>query len=331
MKRWAYLVVLLLGVGVGYLGGTVGFTSLFRGFSLENSTATQVRAGGEFEYINPLLMCGASEGSSFEGFAAAKKTVSDILSKNMESHTVSGAGLYYRDLLSGQWFGVHEDETFAPGSLLKVPLMISYLKQAETDPAVLAQKYSFDGTDDQTRYQNFKPTKPIVPGKPYTVEALLQSMVADSDNNAAQILATHADGNLIDEIYDVLGFSAPQNVMAEGIVSPKNFSYFLRVLYNATYLNREYSERALAVLSQSTFDQGIRAGTPSYIKVAHKFGERVLGRTGTELHDCGIVYYPNHPYALCIMSRGESFQALTALVRDLSSELYKFTDSQYRR
>ena len=52
----------------------------------------------------------------------------------------------------------------------------------------------------------------------------------------------------------------------------KNYSKVFFALLNATYLNKENSEKALELLSNTDFTQGIVAGVPNNIKVAHKFG-----------------------------------------------------------
>ena len=70
---------------------------------------------------------------------------------------------------------------------------------------------------------------------------------------------------------------------------------------------------------------------PPSIGVVHKFGERSLGPNGEtkQLHDCGIVYYPNHPYLLCIMTRGTSFEPLRKTIAGTSQLFYAELDSQY--
>ena len=61
--------------------------------------------------------------------------------------------------------------------------------------------------------------------------------------------------------------------------------------------------------------------------VAHKFGERgIIGQDGIEqkqLHDCGIIYYPNHPYILCVMTRGYKLAELEEIVRTVSKNIYQ--------
>ena len=74
-------------------------------------------------------------------------------------------------------------------------------------------------------------------------------------------------------------------------------------------------QKVLDLLSQSTFIQGIVAGVPEGVKVAHKFGEAEgvdkEGKVVTHiLNDCGIVYKPESPYILCIMIEGEDYSQM---------------------
>jgi len=103
------------------------------------------------------------------------------------------------------------------------------------------------------------------------------------------------------------------------------------MLYNASYLNKELSEKALQYLSEVDFKQGLVSGVPQGIVVAHKFGEKVFGSSAEikQLHDCGIVYYPRHPYLLCVMTRGASFEYLDDTIRQISSLVYQEVDAQH--
>ena len=62
---------------------------------------------------------------------------------------------------------------------------------------------------------------------------------------------------------------------------------------------------------------------PKNIIVAHKFGES--GELGKEvqLHDCGIVYSPQHPYLICVMTKGKDFKNLENVIRSISKIAYE--------
>jgi len=88
------------------------------------------------------------------------------------------------------------------------------------------------------------------------------------------------------------------------------------------------SEKALEILSEGGYMNGLRKGVPSEVLVAHKFGERTIDGSidNIQLHDCGIVYYPTKPYLLCIMTRGDSFINQEKVIAELSSFVYKEID-----
>ena len=69
--------------------------------------------------------------------------------------------------------------------------------------------------------------------------------------------------------------------------------------------------------------------------VAHKYGVLVVPQTATttasdQLHDCGVVYYPNHPYLLCIMTSGNNLAGQQTTLKDISAAAYRWLDAYYK-
>jgi beta-lactamase class A len=116
----------------------------------------------------------------------------------------------------------------------------------------------------------------------------------------------------------------------EDYISVQAYAGFYRILYNASYLSKEMSERALIYLSYEDFKEGILAGIPKGLPVASKFGERALGPNYEikQLHEFGIVYYPGRPYLIGIMTRGRDFDKLKTVLRDISRLIYEEIDRQ---
>jgi hypothetical protein len=46
------------------------------------------------------------------------------------------------------------------------------------------------------------------------------------------------------------------------------------------------------------------------------------GREQKQLHDCGIVYFPNHPYIVCLMTRGYDWNVLEKTLKDISKIIF---------
>lgn len=254
-----------------------------------------------------------------------KNKLEQIVDTNMANKNATRISVYYRDLNNGPWVGLYEEEKFIPASLLKIPLMMIYYKNAEKKPSILKKKYKFiPGEFNQYSVtQHYDPKVDLEEGKEYTVEELIERMIVYSDNNALFILASHADPDEQRELFTELGFKLPSELNASAqFVSVRNIGSFFRVLYNATYLNEEMSEKALQLLTKTDFKKGITAGVPSDVTVAQKYGERDDNGI-MELHDCGIVYFPNHPYIICIMTQGTNYEKLSNVIKDISSLTYE--------
>ncbi len=232
--------------------------------------------------------------------------------------------VYFRDLNNGPWFGINETERFYPASLLKVPLAMSYYFFAQTNPDILTQEIAFKGPRGTT-IAYFPPTKHIEEGNTYTIEELILLMLEQSDNDAAVILDQFAGRERTGEVYRDLGVD-PGTVDAIYSIDVRTYASFFRILYNATYIGRIFSERMLETMSRSSFEQGIVAGVPSNIRVAQKFGEKILAPDSTgkplyQLHNCGIVY-AEIPYTLCIMTQGYALEELADIIKNTSATVF---------
>jgi beta-lactamase class A len=150
-------------------------------------------------------------------------------------------------------------------------------------------------------------------------------MIVNSDNGAKYTLLQHIDSSAVLDVFSSLGVSEPD--VPNYVISDKSYARFFKVLYNATYLDADMSERAMELLSQSTFKNGIAATIPTNIPIAHKFGQYTNSglensTKAWELSDCGIVYYPNDPYLLCVMTKGVDLNSLSATIQAVSKTVY---------
>lgn len=296
--------------------------------SLGEKESIALREKGNFKFIQPLLLCGASDNEEAEGLQPMKEHVATYIDRKIQKKSAIQVSVYFRDILSGQWFGINENEKYTPASLLKIPIMIAFLKMAETQPALLSEEIFYDGGFDSNSVEEFQPNKKILPGNSYTIETLIKMMISYSDNNALALLSSHVDQHVLDEVYTDLGIEIPPESAVAKFMSAKVFSQFFRILYNSSYLNREMSEKALQFLNDADFEHGITAGIPDDINVAQKFGERTRytenGEIRRALHNCGIVYYPEQPYVLCIMTRGTDFDELSEIIERISAMIFRW-------
>lgn len=327
IKKILIIVVLLLfGMGAGIIVDrtllkTPQIQALF-------PDAHQVRQGG-YSLINPLLECEVGGERLSQQFISFRYQIETEVNKLKSSGQIEDMSVYFRDLNNGIGIGVNEKEGFTPASLLKLPIMMAYLKQSESDPTILKKSYTFSDPEDRNIGEHVRPKEPIIKGKSYTVEELLKSMIVSSDNNAMALLVENLPLEIQDKVYTDLGIAVPGLRGNEDSMSVNDYASFFRILYNASYLSKNNSQKALSLLTEVDFADGLRAGVPKGVQVANKFGERELGES-QQLHDCGIVYYTDHPYLLCVMSRGSSFANSSSSIKDISRLVYKEVESQVK-
>lgn len=291
-----------------------------------------IRKNFNYKYINPILECN-SDISLNSKLTPIKESIESIINQEVSKKNITFASIYYRDLNNGPWFGINEKEYFSPASLVKVPILIAYLKKAEIDPSLLQKKLTVsDDPETGNNIQNIKPSVATVVKQEYTIEKLLEEMIIYSDNNAYNTLAQNLTGDEIIKVYqdlDVDISKAFQNPNGN-IITVKNYASFFRILYNGSYLNNETSEKALKLLNQVEYKDALVAGVPKDIIVSHKFGERkYLDTNEIQFHDCGIVYFPKKPYLLCVMTKTtQNANKAINFIKEISQVVYQSQNKQ---
>ncbi len=321
--------VIAAACGFFVLGGLVSYMIFGRSSAAPVSATTAITTGplrlGREGLINPVLAYTTPK--STMRLAPLEKSIQSEIYSITQAGTASDVGVYFQDLDAGRWTGVNEEHQFSPASLLKVPVMIAYLKSAEADPNTLDRKMTFDGSFDDNAIENIKPLKSIQAGKSYSIDDLIKYMIEYSDNNAAHILFDDLGIDKLKQVFDDLKVPFPMS--QSDYLSPEKYSFFFRVLYNSTYLSPLMAQKALGLLAYADFPQGISAGVPENITTAQKFGEHTFPGGTQELHDCGIIYHPTHPYFLCIMTKGGDLAKLTDVIRKMSVLIYDQVDKNF--
>lgn len=326
-------------IGFIAIGGVafflLGYLAHFLINNYINSTITEtgIREKGKYTYIAPLLYCSSTERKDYGPFNDLNNKVQAVIDQKIKDGLAEKVSVFFRDT-KAHWIGINDSDLYSPASLLKVPLMIAYYKEAENDPSILEQRYTYPTDSDLNANEVFKPKKQLTPGASYSVSELIEAMITESDNNAADILQGNINQKILSEVYTDLGLPiADHTDPNKADMSPKMYTYFLRVLYNATYLSPTYSEQALSFLAKSSFDQGLRLGIQDGTAIASKFGERTeIDQNGMvlskNLNDCGLIYAKNDPYFLCVMTKGQDYKGLSSTIGDISKVVYQEVLSQ---
>jgi beta-lactamase class A len=342
LHRWYGLVALFV-VG-GMIGWLLPITSPFSMNELvKNRGAVLYQSSDDYKFIDPLLACDIGTEAEFPELAPVKSTVNKVVQAEISQGNAQSISVYLRSLKGARWFEINGQTQYAPASLLKVFVMMAYYKEDNDlgNNSVLSRQISFRGSASSKGDTPGQIIPHLVNGGVYSVDQVIKQMVVYSDNDALNTLVDNFDKETYQDfqaIFSDLKIPSPvtQSEDAMNFMSVENYAMAFRVLFGSTYLSREYSERALGLLSQAKYTDGIVAGIPTGLTVAHKFGVRSIpaaqngGAEGAELHDCGIVYYPDHPYLLCVMTRGSNFGELQNVLQNVSSTAYKSLDTFYK-
>lgn len=316
-------------IAIFALGLALGLASVrFYGHSRKpvGGEMVETRASG-YKFVKPLVECDPADKSELRSF---KSEVESVVGQVVDAGYASRVSVYFRDLNNGPWFSVNPEEDFIPSNLLKVPTMIGVLRVAEKTPAFLQAKETVPQgfPIDASMALNNRETLKV--GATYTVEDLLFRMIVYSDNSAAIMLNNLLPKDAEERTYRELGVGFHEKSGRTEWLSVETYASFFRILFNATYLNREMSEKALAFLAHSDLPPGLPNLAPPGVEVAKKYGHYRLDGAGEtdQLHVCGIVYYPKRPYLVCVMTRGSDTKNLAVAIGKITTEIYKHVDRQ---
>ena len=281
----------------------------------------EVRAT-QYKYISPLLRVDILNDENPKSISLKNK-LEDYIKKSIDQKKAIKISIYFKNPALNRRIYINEKEKYTPASIMKLITLIAFLKQAETDQNLLSKQLAFNKTSNSAGY-NFPPLKDIEPGKTYTIDELLSYMVIYSSNDAKDLLTENIDPSYIDKTFQNLQLEPIKYENSEDFMDIYTYGSLFRTLYNASYLSDQMSEKALELLTNSSFHEGISASVPSSVHIAHKFGERNNLNTGEkQLHDCGIVYTKKTSYYLCVMTKGSSFNDLKQIIQNLSLLTYQ--------
>ncbi len=250
-----------------------------------------------------------------------RDAVRELVEGYKASGTLVTASVYVYEPRTGDWTNYGANEQYEPGSMMKIPLLLTYLSMSEEHPGMLSKKMSCAPEDCRTPYQTNTPKEQAEAGGAYTVARLLELMITHSDNHATSVLLRHVTSDRYIRTYADLGLPLPDDGKEPYKMNARDFSVFMKALYGSSLLSPINSEYALRLMAGSPYLNGIMAGLPEGINAAHKFGESGDAE-GHQLHETALVYAGDHPYLITVMTRGPEAGALPGTIAELSKLVY---------
>lgn len=314
MVRWCWAMLV-----VGVVGCDAGRDSTV----VDGSDAEQGRLEGT-RLTRPFIEDpGVRDGSA--RMIELRERVGTRVTAARRADSTLHVSFYARSLENGDWTAVAEDDRYLPASLMKVPVLYHALTRLEADPPLGWRTFRYPGAAEMPSPDNLEgvaPPRHMVPGEEYTLLDLLLRMVAYSDNHAKDLVMAGVDPAQVDALMAQVGLPDMHDTGGRVEMTARSYATLFRMLYYSSVFSRATSEFALDLLSRADFAAGIRAGVPEGTVVASKYGVHLDPEdpaSGTQLHECGIVYLPGDPFTLCVMTRSQT--ATTAQLAELVSGL----------
>jgi beta-lactamase class A len=254
----------------------------------------------------------------------------------------SGAdvGVYFKTLDGSCEWVSRADDSFHAASTMKIPVLIELFHQIkqgklklddhlliknEFHSIVDGSLYTLSAADD-SEAELYK-----AEGQTRTLRELSNLMIIVSSNLATNLLVEKlgleniratvhdlgADGmKVLRGVEDGKAFEKGLN----NTTTARGLGILLQAIATGKTVDGASSQEMLAILDRQKFNEGIPAGLPAGIRVAHKTGEI------TKIHHDAAIVFADRPFVLVILVRGlVEKKDSAALMADISEKFYEAT------
>lgn len=244
------------------------------------------------------------------------------------------------DLETGDELVINADESFHAASTMKVPIMMAIFDQIRAGALDIDQRVpitnDFISLADGSHYSVSPESDSEASlykkvGQTETIRELMRLMIDYSSNLATNILIEKVSPQKIMDLMRTIGANRIQ--VLRGVEDGKAFSrglnntttardlmIIMRLIAERRAVSDTASGKMVDIMLGQKFNEGIPAGLPPAVKVAHKTGS--ITRIN---HDAAIVYPPGRkPYVLVVLTRGiDSEPVAHKLIADISRAVYQ--------
>jgi beta-lactamase class A len=222
------------------------------------------------------------------------------------------AGVSVLNLANGERVSIRGGETYPSASLIKLAVLVTLLDQVNRGAISLDERISMLARD---RVGGSGVLQYLQSGLQPTVGDAAWLMITVSDNTATNLILNHLDVKTVWDKMDSLGLHhtrihsktfiratsiAPDSSVKYGlgVTTPDETVRLLELLYRGQAVSPAMDSTALEILRNNQDYAKLARWLPEDLRFAHKTGEVDQSR-----NDCGIMYGPDAPVAVCVMTR----------------------------
>ncbi|HEX5734067.1 MAG TPA: serine hydrolase [Blastocatellia bacterium] len=294
---------------------------------------TKLKTSARFSALVILLLCPAL-------FAFESNDRENKIQQLIKESGAEMVGVAYFDLETGAEILINADENFHAASTMKVPVMMEVFRQDRKGKLSLNDyipiKNDFISIADGTRFSisaesDSEQTLYNRIGQIEVVSELIHLMINVSSNLATNLLIERVTAPSVMEYMREIGArnirvlrgvedSKAYELGMNNTTTARDLMIILRQIARKQAVSSKASNEMVKILLEQKFNDGIPAGLPKEVKVAHKTGSITKIN-----HDAAIVYPANRkPYVLVVLTRGiEDEKRANKLIADISRTIYK--------
>lgn len=250
--------------------------------------------------------------------------VLESIRERMESipgHT----GFYYLNLVTGQEYGVREDEIFGAASVIKLPLYMHILSECAAGRMSMDEILTITTSD---KVPICGALTLFTGNIPADVRTLCKLMISISDNTATNKLIDHSTIPGAQAGFRQMGLTKTQltrklfdrNASRAGlrnVICPKEIGSLLAMLYRGEFVSKAICKEAIDTLLLQQVDHKLNGRICGEVSIAHKTGE-----DDHLSNDAGIVYAPQ-PFVICFAGHDTDVYLWEDLMRNAAYELWQ--------
>ncbi|MDD3315491.1 MAG: class A beta-lactamase-related serine hydrolase [Syntrophaceticus sp.] len=205
-------------------------------------------------------------------------------------------GIYFKDLESGEEFGINAQTAIPPASSIKLPVVLYLYEQVADGKLNWTDRVRYNKNTD---YQGGAGDLQYVArhGDTYSLRNLATISITLSDNIAHNMLVRHLGYDNVMEFINKLG---PDTTRPFGSASTtaRDMGAFVEEVYRFAEQNPDQGGRLINDLAHTVYHVGLPGDLPPELVVPHKEGS--INGVAT---DAGIVF-SRKPYILVVLSKG---------------------------
>lgn len=243
------------------------------------------------------------------------------------------AGVYVKDLVTGEEWALNADTLYPTASMIKVPIMVALFDRLERGELAYQQELVYT---DSLFYSDDDLTGEFRDSASVLLSEMVMLSISKSDNTASLWLQDLAGtGVAINAWLESNGFQgtrmnsrtpgrrADWETFGWGQTTPREMARLMEMISTGAAVSPAASEEMLRVLQRPYWDDEALSQLPPSIEVASKNGAVSASKS-----EVVLVHAPSGPYLFCVITadqadtRWEADNAGYVLIRDISRLLW---------